>query len=118
MLRRVQIRNVQADVPGKDAVQYLGDHIRLGELERLQELPGRRHIRDRAPYRRKACRGRAREICGRAVPRVKWCYLTAVLEPDDRPCPGRAGLFIRESWRPPQSRVPMEELVEAADPRI
>jgi hypothetical protein len=93
MPRCVQIRNLQAVVARKDALQYLGHHVRLGELERFQELPGRREVRYGAPYRGNARHGRAWKIGGRAVPGVKWCYVAAIFEPDDRLCPRGAGLF-------------------------
>jgi hypothetical protein len=117
VLRRVQIRKLQAAVPGKDAFQHLGHHVRLREPERFQKLPGSGEVRYRTPYRGNARHGRTWEIGGRVVLGVKRCHVAAIFEPDDRPGQRGAGLFTR-ARPPPQSGAAMEELVETPSPRI
>ena len=117
MLCCVQIRKLQAAVPGKDALQYLGHHVRLGEPERFQKLPGGREVRYRAPYRGNARHGWTWEIGGGVILGVKRCHVAAIFEPDDRPGPRGAGLFTRARL-PPQSGAAMEELVETPGPRV
>ena len=40
VLRQVQIGELQVVVPGQDDLQDLGHHVRLGEVQRVQERPG------------------------------------------------------------------------------
>ena len=93
VLGQVQAGEVQPPYRGRTISEDLGHHVRLGEVQRVQERPGPGEP------------AMARRTVGRLVPpapgrytagwpeRVERRDLTAVLEPDDRPGPGRAGLF-------------------------
>ena len=118
VMGRVELCDVQAVVPGQDDLEDLRHHVRLGEVQRLQELPGRGGVRDGAPYRGQAAGDRAGQVHHRAVLAVEGRDLAAVLEPDDRLGPGRAGLIPFEPGRPPQGGVGEQEGVEARDPLI
>ena len=118
VMGRVELRDVQAVVPGQDDLEYLRHHVRLGEVQRRQELPGRGGGRDGAPYRGQAAGDRPGQVHHRAVLGVEGRDLAAVLEPDDRLGPGRTGLLAVGSGRPPQGGIGEQEDVEARDPLI
>ena len=93
MLDRVQLPEVQAAIPRQDDLQDFGYHVRLGEIQRVQERPGRGGVSYSAPDGGQAAGGRARQVHRRAVLGVKGRDMAAVFKPDDRLGPGRTWLF-------------------------
>ena len=108
VLGHVQRRRVQAVVARQDDLEHLGHHVRLGQLQGVQERPGRGGARHRAAHRGQAAAGRAGQVHGRAPAVAERRDLAAVLEPDDRLGPRRR----------PQRRVPVQERVQPRDPLI
>ena len=125
VLCRVQLRGIQARVPGQDVLQYLGYHIGLAELERRQEMPGIREPRDSPPHGRQARRppgpaggpapaGR-RPGGRRASKGATWLPSSSRMIGFDLAGPGSSPGIVRCS---PQGQVLMQEGVEAPDPLI
>ncbi len=113
----------QPCVPGQDDLQHLGHDVRLGELQRLQERPRRRHVRDGPPHGGEPGPGRSRLVVRGQVGRgaaggVEGLGLAAVLQPDDRPGARGAGGLARDPRFAPQVRVGVQEPVEPRDPLI
>jgi len=97
MLDRLQLPEIQAAVPGQDDLQDFGYHVRLSEIKRVQERPGRGGVSYCAPDGGQAAGGRPGQVHRRAVLGVEGRDMTAVFEPDDRLGPGRTGLLISGS---------------------
>ncbi len=105
---RVQLRHLEPVVSGEHDLEDLGHHVRLGQVQRLEELTGRRGVRDRAPYRGQAAGHWPRQVHDQPALAVGRHDLATVVEPDDR----------RGPCRFPLRRVVVEEGVEARDPLI